>query len=484
MAVLEQTTDSQLFYLFNRKATIDRFFDERIEEIKNEILGLEASYILKVGETEYIDYMVNEYLLDIPVVNFTDATSHWEEEREALTNRITFKIHFTLPFSGDYRLLEYKPAPALVKDGVVDHEKSFSAHQASVEKVVYRLYNSWGGMQTCHSEEELDALTGFHCFNSDDDEILQEEIKNETIRKHIGCLLPFLYVAFIGEDGSNSNKTANEAKRFLKKLEEGCKLIERKARKYHDEVMKTAAKTFRERKKQLLQNERVLQLVGLRIKPHNDLPPTYNIPDPTFRRSVTVQPFVPSGAYEVEPTLGEKVYEDILQTIFDVGKVMERLPSTYSNRREQELRDLFLLYLEPRYEGSATGETFNGQGKTDILIRHQNSNLFIAECKFWSGAQGHLSALTQLLKYVTWRDTKTSMIIFAQTKELSHVLTSIREATPQHPNYIKLIDTKHDTWFDYRLHMNGDHNREVMLNILVFHFPSHLAVVDEHVDSI
>jgi hypothetical protein len=38
--------------------------------------------------------------------------------------------------------------------------------------------------------------------------------------------------------------------------------------------------------------------------------------------------------------------------------------------------------LNSHYEGAATGETFNGTGKTDILVRHGLDNAFIGQCKF------------------------------------------------------------------------------------------------------
>jgi hypothetical protein len=390
MSFLEEIADTWPFVVFNKKEEIDQFLQMRLKMIENDVLDLENSYILKVGEVEYIDHLTNKYLLDVPIVNFKEASSQWGEEREASSNHITYKIHFILPFSGDYLLLRYKPSRVVITDGELDREKSFFAHEAYIEKVAYRLQRFLGRPIICRTEDDLDNIDhyGYGGYEEDDIAVIQEEVKNEDIRGKVGQLLPSIHIEFAGSDKSNSNKTANEAKRFLRKLEEGFKLIEKKTRKYNEDVMKLAPKIFKERKKQLLQNERVLQIVGLHIKPSKDLPSTYTLPDPAFRKSITVMPFVPSGTYEAEPTLGEKVYEDILQTIFDVGKVMERLPSTYSNRKEQELRDLFLLYLEPRYEGSATGETFNGQGKTDILIRHKNSNVFIAECKIWSGAQG------------------------------------------------------------------------------------------------
>lgn len=62
------------------------------------------------------------------------------------------------------------------------------------------------------------------------------------------------------------------------------------------------------------------------------------------------------------------------------------------------------------------GEVENGNGKTDILVRHQNRNVFIAECKFWLGPKKFDKAIEQLLGYTTWRDTKAAIILFIRNK--------------------------------------------------------------------
>lgn len=69
--------------------------------------------------------------------------------------------------------------------------------------------------------------------------------------------------------------------------------------------------------------------------------------------------------------------------------------------KEEDIRQQFLVQLNGHYEGQATGETFNYEGKTDILIRNQGKNIFIAECKFWSGAEALLDTITQILSYLT-----------------------------------------------------------------------------------
>jgi hypothetical protein len=109
--------------------------------------------------------------------------------------------------------------------------------------------------------------------------------------------------------------------------------------------------------------------------------------------------------------MSKEMYDDILKVVYEFGKGMEKKPSTYIGKDEESLRDQFLLLLETRYEGTtATGETFNRNGKTDIILKYakDNSNLFIAECKIWKGAEEFQKAIFQLFdNYLTWRDSKS-----------------------------------------------------------------------------
>ena len=150
---------------------------------------------------------------------------------------------------------------------------------------------------------------------------------------------------------------------------------------------------------------------------------------------------------------------------------MERSPSTFSKLNEEELRDFILVYLNGIFEGSATGETFNGDGKTDILIRHKGKNVFIAECKFWKGPKSLLNAIDQLLSYTSWRDTKTALIIFNKTKDFSDVLQKIESTTPQHNNFKKLLQKINSSNLRFLFHHNDDKNRELYLSILSFEIP-------------
>jgi hypothetical protein len=117
-------------------------------------------------------------------------------------------------------------------------------------------------------------------------------------------------------------------------------------------------------------------------------------------------------------------YEQILSVISNMVMVIERSPSEFHNIQEEGLRSHFLVQLNGQFEGQATGETFNNQGKTDILIRANDRNIFIAECKFWKGEKVFLETINQLLGYTCWRDTKTAILVFNRNKKFSEVVKS------------------------------------------------------------
>jgi hypothetical protein len=62
---------------------------------------------------------------------------------------------------------------------------------------------------------------------------------------------------------------------------------------------------------------------------------------------------------------------------------LERSPSMTASLDEEKIRDLLLIFLNAQFEGAAAGEVVNAAGKTDIVIRAWDRNVFIAECKIW-----------------------------------------------------------------------------------------------------
>ena len=151
--------------------------------------------------------------------------------------------------------------------------------------------------------------------------------------------------------------------------------------------------------------------------------------------------------------------------------MMEQSPEAFKKMGEEDIRTHFLVQLNGQYEGLATGETFNYEGKTDIQIKYQGRNLFIAECKFWRGEEEFIKTIDQLLGYLSWRDVKTAIVIFNRNKNLSNVLSQIPGIVAKHRNFKQQVEYKNDTGFRFKMYHNNDRAREVWLTILVFDIP-------------
>jgi len=230
--------------------------------------------------------------------------------------------------------------------------------------------------------------------------------------------------------------------------------------------------TIEGRRQRILTNQRRVASLGIPLKNRTDAPKTYAVP--SIKRKIAPKlPIASTLPYEPEPVLEMAHYEHVLKIIQSMTQVMERSPSAFETMKEENLRQHFLVQLNGQFEGKATGETFNTNGKTDILLRENDRNVFIAECKFWKGANQYQKTIDQLLGYTAWRDTKTAILIFNRNTTMTTVLDSVKAETEKHANYKRtLLDWKHETGFRYVFHQNGDKNRELILTVLVFDIPS------------
>src|SRR3954453_5315268 len=152
-------------------------------------------------------------------------------------------------------------------------------------------------------------------------------------------------------------------------------------------------------------------------------------------------------------------------------KVMERSPKAFHGLDEEAIRSHFLVQLNGHYEGQATGETFNAHGKTDILIRSGDRNIFIAECKFWGGPSKMTETIDQLLGYLSWRDSKAAILVFNRNKDLSRVLASIPETVKAHPNFQRDEGQQADTRFRYSFRHKDDPAKILHVTVIVFDVP-------------
>lgn len=116
-------------------------------------------------------------------------------------------------------------------------------------------------------------------------------------------------------------------------------------------------------------------------------------------------------------------------------------------------------------------QEFNKTGKTDILLRYEGTNVFIAECKFWKEKKAFLDTISQLLGYLTWRDSKAAVILFVRNRDFTTILETAKEEISKHSNYLKFLGIQDETWLNYHFHLNGDRNRLIDLAVMFFHLP-------------
>lgn len=176
---------------------------------------------------------------------------------------------------------------------------------------------------------------------------------------------------------------------------------------------------------------------------------------------------IPQGSGLVDPSLSEAIYEDVLATLRAVGNSFERLPQTTARFSEEELRDVLLFILNSNYQGAASGEVFNGAGKTDILVRHGDRNAFIGECKIWRGAKAFRSAIDQLLSYTVWRDTKAALILFIRSRDATDIIQKARHEVMSHAGFVReRASSESESRQDFLMRARDDESRTIRLALL------------------
>jgi hypothetical protein len=390
----------------------------RLQALKDEIRKEAREYILNVNEAEYIEHLIATYSVepiefDFAAAEATDIERPVSElvwgpnHRPSSTSRPMPVYTFHIPFTGFPDLLHCTPTTRLLQTLNVQADRSLG-------RIAFDVV----------------------CAEND--------------------------AGFV-------NSQYQENGRFIR---EQSSHLRTDTDRYNAAIPTRVRELFSARKAELMRQADVASKLVVPLR-KNAAPATFAVPVKSPKR-IFPRPEAPvSGSHETHPTLDVSLYAEILQLVHDFGMQMERLPGTYQGKDEQTLRDHFLLMLQPHFgmEGSATGETFNAAGKTDILLRYENRNLFIAEFKFWQGAKKHSEAIDQLLSYLTWRDSKAAIVYFIRAKEIVQPLRAIEESTPQHAAFVKFTERKEESWFSYEFHLPGDARRLVKVAILCFHLP-------------
>ena len=169
--------------------------------------------------------------------------------------------------------------------------------------------------------------------------------------------------------------------------------------------------------------------------------------------------------------LSDGSFNDILAVLEDAGRFFELNPEITRDKNECPIRDLFLFALNVRCVQGASSETFVRRGHTDILLKSPTQGLFIAECKLWRGSSYISNGYTQLLDYLSWRETKACMLVFYKGAAFSSTLDKIRKLIEEHPNFIRFLPYQHSGEIRCVMNSNADRAVEVEISTLAFNFP-------------
>ena len=268
----------------------------------------------------------------------------------------------------------------------------------------------------------------------------------------------------------NADQTREEIDATVGKIEQHLEWIRNDCAGWNSRVSSLAEQCVRDRKDRLLKQANMVSALGLPMKRRAESAVVSAVPVTRRKRPIVLPP-APREAFKPEPALLDSEYDYILAVIDHMSRNIERSPSTFVQMKEEQVRDIILVNLNGHYEGNATGETFNAEGKTDILIRADGRNVFIAECKFWAGQKSLVAAIDQILGYVTWRDTKASLLVFCRNADFSKTLSRIAASVPEHPNFKRELNRISDTHVRYLFRQKNDAERDLYLAVQAFCIP-------------
>lgn len=264
----------------------------------------------------------------------------------------------------------------------------------------------------------------------------------------------------------------------LNSIEECLSWVRTDIDRWHQQLERLSAESIRDRKQRLLVQMNTVAAIGIPIRRREGTGPSYSVPlerraRPKVLPSPSTTPFKP------EPVLAIEEYAFIIDVIQRLSVQIERSPTTFIGMSEPQIRDFILVHLNGHFDGGASGETFNASGKTDILIRANGGNVFVAECKFWEGPKGLVQAVDQLLSYLTWRDTKASLIVFSKNTDFTNVIAEARKAIETHPSFKKVVAHQGETRSQFLFRLPQDANREVHMTLQLFNIPRQTPVSGE-----
>lgn len=382
------------------------YFSRQLNNLKQDIENLSDMQILNTNIEELKEYYFSKYSEENIQLYMDKIVSNIEKSKleqynpfyemgfgESPTVQIdSCRINYSIPFSGSTHLFHLKPSMSILSTFEID------------------------------GFENLNKSDCMPCIKFSINLSIQELEKSENPQKYIDSKFEINF----------------------KSYREMINYINNDANAYNSSLEKTITNFLNNRKSKADNFSGLMQKISIPLKMNDRAPSTTRIPL-TIKKELKTFPkqTVPEKNCEIS----DKDYSHIKNIISQVCNSFEHSPSAYQKLSEEELRDILLANLNTHYSSLATGETFSKSGKTDIRIQFENRSAYIAECKIWHGIGGFQKAITQLFSYTTWRDIKTSLIIFnKEIKDFTSIIEKIQSELESHELKINMSAISKNEW--------------------------------------
>lgn len=253
----------------------------------------------------------------------------------------------------------------------------------------------------------------------------------------------------------------------IRLIKEYVERAQNQVESYNRSLPKLVLQVINNRRERLSRHADIAALLEIPLVAKADAPSITPVKVEIFRPPPL--PVPPETGLMPEPGLRDKTYEQILHFIRHQGRTFERTPETFCVHNEEDLRNIILAQLNGHFEGDAVGEVFRRRGKTDICIERDNRAAFIGECKVWTGPASLTGALDQLLGYLTWRDSKASLIVFnLRVRKFSQILEAVPETIKDHRLFVSNLPLEETGEWRVKMRSEEDEGRRVIVHVFVF----------------
>ncbi len=389
------------------KYSIYDYYFEVKKRIKDDIKSKPDSYIISVNQEEYIDYLLEEFGLQIIKIDNSRKTTMEKVRRtKPMLGKLDQEIQLEIVFA---RI----DIPVIPNDQIAQIYKLLpSSFSLTHPKVSYT--NGWISTEVPASDTEVKNVIS---------EIKSDiEVRNKDIKQY-----------------------QQEARLYAKEL-------------------------LQNRKSQFENEDALFQAISKKVSVPLKQKEDFSTVIPTILRySEKIKAIAPPKAQPpMEYSLKRDEFNTILNLIDNCCLFFERTPQTFAKLKEEELRNVILSSLNIVFEGDAIGEAFSKLGKTDLFLKINKGGVFIAECKFWNGPVALKNTVQQILGYLTWRDSFGVIILFVKRRNFTNIINEIIPNVEKISSYSKGIEKLNDSQFKAFHHMPEDDMKLVEIHYLLY----------------